>query len=347
MKKFSVPIAIIVSLVFLGAAPKAFADGFYEGKTIRFIVGYAPGGGYDTYTRLTARHINKYIPGNPTTVVDNMEGAGSLLAANYLYSKAEPDGLTVGNWNSGMITQQALGQKGVRFDGRKFGWIGAPTVGWPVCAVMAFTGLKTWDNIVNSGKELKFGSTGPGATTDDLPKLMNMLVGTKLKVIPGYKGTSHIRAAMQRREIDGACWTWDSMRVTGRSMLDATGDDKLIPFIIYGKTGDPEVKELPQFNEVVKGKENVAAFKAWANPYAFQRPLMLPPKTPKDRLQILRQAFKATLEDSEFLAEAKKAKLHIQYVSGEEIEKYVDEILAIPPATKETLAFLVKKAKKK
>lgn len=340
-------LCLTVVAVLLGMPSKSSADEFYAGKTIHFIVGYAPGGGYDTYTRAIARHISKQIPGNPTTLVDNMEGAGSLLAANYIYSKAEPDGLTVGNWNSGMITQQALGTKGVRFNAREFGWIGAPTTGWPVCAVMAFTGLKSWGDIVKSGKELKFGATGPGATTDDLPKLMNALAGTKLKVVPGYKGTSHIRAAMQRKELDGACWTWDSMRVTARSMLDATGDDELIPFIIHGKPGDPEVKELPQFDEVVKGKENVAAFNAWANPYAFQRPLMLPPKTPKDRLQILRQGFKATLQDAEFLAEAKKAKLNIQYVSGEEIETYVDEILSIPPAIKERLAFLVKKAKKK
>ncbi|HZA52812.1 MAG TPA: hypothetical protein VE616_01070, partial [Candidatus Udaeobacter sp.] len=116
-----------IGLAFIGwLATEARADDFYKGKTIRFIVGYAPGGGYDTYTRAIARHISKFIPGQPATVVENMEGAGSLLAANYLYNKADPDGLTVGNFNSGMVTQQALGSKGVRFDARKFGWIGSP-----------------------------------------------------------------------------------------------------------------------------------------------------------------------------------------------------------------------------
>ena len=138
-------------LLFVG---NVMASDFYKGKTIRFIVGYAPGGGYDTYTRAIARHIGKHIPGNPTAVVDNMEGAGSLLAANYMFNKAEPDGLTIGEFNSGMVTQQALGSKGIRFDARKFGWIGSPGKGWPTCMVMGFTGLRTLDDVLKSGESL-------------------------------------------------------------------------------------------------------------------------------------------------------------------------------------------------
>ncbi|HYA29560.1 MAG TPA: hypothetical protein VEI95_12140, partial [Acidobacteriota bacterium] len=146
--KGSLRAATFVSLAIISHAvlPNARAEDFYKGKTIRFIVGYAPGGGYDTYTRAIARHIGKFIPGNPTAVVENMEGAGSLLAANYMFNKAEPDGLTVGDFNSGMVTQQALDAKGIRFDARKFGWIGAPGKGWPTCMVMGFTGLKTLDD---------------------------------------------------------------------------------------------------------------------------------------------------------------------------------------------------------
>jgi tripartite-type tricarboxylate transporter receptor subunit TctC len=330
----------ILGLAFSPAMPRAFAEDFYKGKTIRFIVGYAPGGGYDTYTRAVARHIGKHIPGNPSVVVENMEGAGSLLAANYMYNKADPDGLTVGNFNSGMVTQQALGAKGIRFDARKFGWIGAPGKGWPTCMVMGFTGLKTLDDVMKSGDKLKFGGTRAGASSDDLPKLMNELMGTHLKVISGYKGTGPIRVALQRREISALCSGWESMRVTARSMLDARGDDKLIPFVIHGHVEDPEVKDLPQYTKVIKGEENVRAFKAWANQYDFQRPLMVPPKTPKDRLQALRVGLQKTVADPEFLVEAKKSKLVIDKVTGEDIEQSVEEILTINPAVKKKLMVL-------
>lgn len=346
MKKLSVSIVSIIGLALLSVAPKAFADGFYEDKTIRFIVGFAPGGGYDTYTRAVARHMGRFVPGNPTTIVENMEGAGSLLAANFLYHRADPDGLTVGVFNSGLVTQQGLGSKGVRFDAPKFKWVGAPVRGLPACAIMGFTGLKTLDEILKTDKELKFGATRAGTTTDDLPRIMNRLMGTKFKVISGYKGTSKIRVAMQQREVDGVCFSWESMRVTARSLLDDKGDERLIPFAIHGKSPDPEVKGLPQYTQVIKGKENLTAFKVWANQYDFQRPLVLPPETPADRVQALRQAMAATLKDPEFLAEAEKSKLLIEYVSGEEIEKLVEEILDVPLAAKEKLQFLVKAVKK-
>ena len=317
------------------------ADDFYKGKTIRFIVGYAPGGGYDTYTRALARHIGKFIPGNPAAVVENMEGAGSLLAANYMFNKADADGLTVGNFNSGMVTQQALGSRGVRFDARKFGWIGSPVKGFPACMVMGFTGLRTLEDVMKESARLKFAGTRAGASGVDLPNLMNELLGTKIKVIAGYKGTSATRLAMQKREADGICSGWESMRVTARSMLDAQGDEKLLPFIIHGKLEDAEVRDLPQFTKVIKGEENLKAFKTWANQYDFQRPLVVPPKTPKERLQTLRTALQKTLTDSEFLAEAKNSKMLIDNVTGEEVERTVEEILSISPEIRKKLQFLV------
>jgi hypothetical protein len=205
---------------------------------------------------------------------------------------------------------------------------------------MAFTGLKTLDAVLKSGDKLKFGGTRAGASSDDLPKLMDALMGTHLQVISGYKGTGPIRVALQRREINALCSGWESMRVTARAMLDAQGDDKLIPFIIHGHVEDPEVKDLPQFTKVIKGEENVKAFKAWANQYEFQRPLMVPPKTPKDRLQVLRKGLEETVVDPEFLAEAKKSKMVIGKVTGEDIERSVDEILSITPAVKEKLMVL-------
>jgi tripartite-type tricarboxylate transporter receptor subunit TctC len=342
MKPLFYHLTIALGLVLIGMSPATGdAQDFYKGKTIRFIVGYAPGGGYDTYTRAIARHIGKFIPGNPSIVVENMEGAGSLLAANYMFNKADPDGLTVGNFNSGMVTQQALGSRGVRFDAPKFGWIGAPVKGFPSCMVMGFTGLKTLEDVMKESTRLKFAGTRAGASGVDLPNLMNELMETKIKVISGYKGTSATRLAMRKREADGICSGWESMRVTARSMLDAQGEDELIPFIIHGKLEDPEVKDLPQFTKVIKGEENLKAFKTWANQYDFQRPLVVPPKTPGERLQTLRTALQKTLTDRAFLAEAKTSKMLIDNVTGEEVEQTVDEILSISPAIKKKLQFLV------
>jgi tripartite-type tricarboxylate transporter receptor subunit TctC len=341
-KKFLCLVKLVIGLTFVvGASATALGEEFYKGKTILFIVGYFPGGGYDTYTRAVARHISKYIPGNPTPIVQNMTGAGSLIAANYIYRKAKPDGLTVGVCNSGHVLSQALGDRSVKFKGDKFGWIGAPVRGLPTCAVMGFTGLNTLKDVLNSKKPLKMGALPRGGTTNDLPRILNLTLGTKFEVILGYRGTPTIRIAMQRREVDGACWSWESMRVIARAVLDAKGDDKLIPFLTHGDSQDPEVKDHPRITEVIKGKENRAIVNAWLLQHNFQRPLMLPPGTPNERLSILRKAYKATLEDPEFLAEAKKSKLVIDYVSGDEIEKFVDQILAISPETKKSLQFLV------
>lgn len=343
LRILAVAAAVLLAVI---DASRAGAEDFYAGKNIRFIVGYAPGGGYDTYTRVIGRYIGKYIPGNPSIVVENMEGAGSLLAANYMYGKAEADGLTVGNFNSGMVTQQALDARGIRFDARNFGWVGAPVKGFPACMVMGFAGPRSYDEIVKNSAKFKFGGTRAGASSDDLPKIMNALLGTKFEVISGYKGTGPIRVALQRREINAICSGWESMRVTAAAMLKAEGGDKLIPFIIHGTVEDPEVKNAVQFTKVIKGAENLAAFKAWVNQYEFQRPLMVPPNTPKDRLEILRTAMQKTLTDSTFLAEAKKSKMLIDNITGRDIDRTVDEILSISPSVKKKLQFLVRSSKK-
>jgi tripartite-type tricarboxylate transporter receptor subunit TctC len=325
----------------------ARADEFYAGKTVRFVVGAPAGGGYDTYARAVARHLGKHIPGNPSTVVENMEGAGSLIAANYVYNKAKPDGLTIGHWISGQIIRQALGDKSTRFDGRKFGWIGAPSKGAPTCAMVGFTGLKTWDDVRNSKRPIRMGGVRAGTAYDDVPTILNNVAGTKFDVISGYAGTSPVRLAMQKREVEGACLGWESMRVSYRVMLDAKGDDKLIPFMIHKKIEDPEVKDLPLFTDVIKGETNLATYRTWAASYEFQRPFSLPPNAPNERLETLRKALAETLRDSAFLAEAKKTKLDIEPVGGEEIEGYVKQIYSMSDSVKQNLSFLVRSTQKK
>jgi tripartite-type tricarboxylate transporter receptor subunit TctC len=349
MKTYKVFWAVAATAVLLIAnARGATANDFYAGKTIRVAVGFAAGGGYDTYARAVTRHMGKHIQGNPGFVVENMDGAGSLIAANYTYNKADRDGTFIGVWNSAFVLYQALGDRAVRLDARKLNWIGAPVKGSPGCNIMAFTGLKTMDDVVKSGKSLKMGATRAGSTYNDLPKILNQTVGTKFDVITGYKGTSLITVAMRSREIDGGCWGWESARVTARGMLDAKGDDKLIPIIIHSKWEDPELKNVPITREYIKakaGKDGVELYNAWVNQYEFQRPLVLPPGVPKERVEILRKAFKATMEDPEFLAEAKKSKLKLDYISADEIDGLVKEILDISPKAKQGLQFLVRKEK--
>ncbi len=334
--------AFLSLLLMVGFLTTAYGADFYQGKTIRFIVGAPAGGGYDTYTRAIARHMGKHIPGNPSMLIENMDGAGSLIAANYTYNRAKPDGLSIGVWISGQIIRQALGDKSIRFDGRKFGWLGAPSKGSPTCAIMGFTGLKTWEDVVNSKRSIRMGGVRAGTAYDDVPTILNNVAGTKFDVISGYAGTAPVRLAMQSREVEGACLGWESMSVSNRAMLDAKGDNKLIPFIAHKKLEDPEVKDLPLFTDVIKGETNLATYKTWAASYEFQRPFSLPPNTPKARLETLRKAFATTLRDSEFLAEAKKTKLDIEPVSGEEIEEYVKQIYAMTDNVKKNLGFLVR-----
>jgi tripartite-type tricarboxylate transporter receptor subunit TctC len=332
--------AIIGAILSLPNCHPALAQDFYKDKLIRFIVGQAAGGGYDTYTRTLALHMIKHIPGNPAVTVENMTGAGSLVAANYLYNTAKPNGLTIANWNSAFVLSQALGDPNVRFDARKFGWIGAPSKGLPVCLIMGFASPKTFDEILKSGKPIKMGGTAPGSHSIDLPLMLNKMLGTKFQVVSGYPGTSQIRLALQRREVDGQCTNWESVLSTQRELLDAKGDDKMIPFLVHARLADPELKNLPLFNEALKDEASRNTYKAYMAQMEYQRPLTVAPGTPAERLEILRRAFKATLADPEFMAQANKSKLDIIYVSGEEIDRIVAEVLSISPKVKENLQFL-------
>ena len=338
----TIKVSVILALV-LGLSGTAWSvEDFYKGKTIRFIVGHAPGGGYDTYTRTTARHIGKHFPGSPTPVVQNLTGAGGLIAGNYIYNKTKPDGRTVGVWNNQFVVHQALGSRRVNFDARKFGWVGAPVTGWPSCAVMGFTGLKTWEDVLKSGKPIKMGSAGGTGTT--LPTILNMATGKKVfEVIPGYRGTAPVRLALQAKELDGLCMAFESMRVTARAMLDAEGDRKLIPILVHGNPPDKEVRNIPRLSDLVKGKDNVAMLNAWGLIYSFQRPLTLPPGTPKERVAAWRNAYTATLNDPAFLADAKKSRLNIVHVTGEQIDSYVESMLNMSAETKERLKWMLPK----
>lgn len=331
------------SLVVLLAGMVSFESGqvwageLYEGKTIQFIVGASPGGGFDTYTRAVARHFGAHLPGKPAVIVENKPGAGGLVAANSIFTMDDPDALTIGILNPGHLVRQSLGDKNIRFDGRKFSWIGAPSKNTTACAVMGFTGMKTLADVLAAKEPIKMGAVRDGTDTADFPKIMNGILDTKFQVITGFQGTAKVRLALQTKEVMGACWGWESMRVTAKAMLHATGDNKLIPFIIHSKENDLEVRDLPLFTEVIKDKDNRALYEAWSAPNNFMRVLFLSPSAPKDHLVVLRKAFKATLEDPEFLKEAEKSKLDVTYVSGEAVDDYVKKIFSMTPEMKKNL----------
>ena len=328
------------ALLGLITATAVGAQDFYKDKTLRFIVGQGAGGGYDTYTRTIARHIAKHIPGNPNTLVDNMTGAGSLVAANYLYNNTKPDGLTIGNWNSALVFNQAMGDPNARFDARKFGWIGAPSKSVPVCLIMGFTGLKNWDDVQKSAKPLRMGGTGPGSHSLDMPLMLNKMTGTKFNVVSGYQGTAQIKIALQRREIDGTCTNWDSVLATQKDLLDAKGDERMIPFLIHARLNDPDANHVTLVSEAIRDEAALNIYKIYMAQMEYSRPFTTTPGTPKARLAILRQAFKATHADPEYFAQATKLKLDINPVSGEEAERLVNEVLSISPRVKESLQYL-------
>ncbi|MGH7887429.1 MAG: Bug family tripartite tricarboxylate transporter substrate binding protein, partial [Candidatus Binatia bacterium] len=195
-------------------------DNFYKGKTIRLIVGLAPGGGFDTYSRVIARHMGKHIPGNPTTVVDNMPGAASLLAANFLYKAAKPDGLTIGNFVGGLSFQQLLGLPGVEFDAPKFEFLGVPAQDNFMIGVAKSTGITSVDQWKASGTLIKIGGVAPGGGTDDIPKILKATLGLPLQLVSGYKGTGPVRLAFNAGEVQGVCNSLESFKSTWRSEMD-------------------------------------------------------------------------------------------------------------------------------
>src|SRR5437867_10520686 len=217
------PIALLMALaILLGiGSDLARAQSFYDGKTMRIIVGLAAGGGFDTYARVLSRHWGKHIAGNPTIIVENMVGAGSLISANHIYRVAKPDGLIVGNFDGSLILSQVLGQPGIEFDARKFQFIGATAKEEVVCGLTKASGITSLDKWMAAPTPVKLGGILPGATPDKAGRSLKAALGLPIQVVTGYKGTSEIRLAAAGGEIAGGCWSWESMRAAGRNALDA------------------------------------------------------------------------------------------------------------------------------
>jgi tripartite-type tricarboxylate transporter receptor subunit TctC len=322
----------VVSIV-LGLAvqtlPVLAQENFYKGKTIRLIVGLAPGGGFDAYSRVIARHIGKHIPGNPTTVVDNMPGAASLLAANYVYKAAKPDGLTIGNFVGGLSFQQILGLPGVEFDAPKFEFLGVPAQDNFMIGVAKSTGITSIEQWKASGTVIKIGGVAPGGGTDDIPKVLKATLGLPLQLVSGYKGTGPVRLAFNAGEVQGACNSLESFKSTWRAEMDR---GEVVLLIQANLKPHPEVPNVPWAVDLAKTEDAKKMILTSARVNGvLNRFYVLPPGTPKDRVRLLRKAFMDTLKDPEFLADTQKAKLDLDPIDGTEIEKQVRELFKLEP----------------
>jgi tripartite-type tricarboxylate transporter receptor subunit TctC len=324
-------VSLSLGCLIAGSALAASDAGFYKGKTLRLIVAFAAGGGFDTYSRAIGRHIAKHIPGNPSVIVENMTGAGGFIHANYMYQQAKPDGLTLGNNIGGLILQQIMGAKGANFDGKRFEFIGAPAIDNPVCVLTKASGITTVDQWFAAKQPVKLGGVGAGGTASDVARAVQAALKLPIRVVEPYKGTAEIKLAAESGELDGGCWAWESMKTMWPRALE-TGDVNVVLMVMPKK--HPDLPNVPLAIDYAKTDDARRILKYAVHDIAtLTRIYFVPPATPKDRVQTLRKAFADTLKDPEFLADAKKSKLDIEPVPGEELQKLVQDLYKIDATT--------------
>jgi tripartite-type tricarboxylate transporter receptor subunit TctC len=305
----------------------AVAD-FYKGKTLSLIAGFPPGGGYDTYVRVLARHYGRFIPGQPSVVASNMPGAGSLSAANHIYGKAVPDGLSLAMFASSAAMEPLLGNKAALFDATKFSWIGSMSNDVAYCGVWQGAGLPaTFAEMMS--KETIFGGGAPAAITYQHPMVLKTVLGANMRVIPGYAGSRDINLAMQRGEVNGACGLFGSSIKASFAEEVKTGRLKIV--IQMGNKKSDEYGAVPSVFDYAKTDLDRAVLDVHFRQLLLGRPWAGPPGVPPERLKALREALTATMKDPDFLAEANKAGLDIDPATVEEVETLLKRFAAFPP----------------
>jgi tripartite-type tricarboxylate transporter receptor subunit TctC len=336
-------IVLAVSLYGL-TATAAFAasvDEFFKGKVIRIVVGFSAGGGFDTFARTVSRYMGKYVPSNPTVIVENMTGAGSLIAANHIYKVAKPDGLTIGAFNGNQILAQLVGGQGIEFDARKMQWIGAPGYNHDLCLLSQKTGIASAEQWLASKTVFKLAGSAPGSTTDDVAKVLKEAIGLPMRLISGYKGTADMRVAVESGEVDGLCgFSWVSVRTTWRKAIESNLVSILLQSAPKPHADLPKVPLTLSFAKTPEARQLIEA--GVHQPGAMTYGYSLPPGTPKERVQVLRGAFLQTVKDPDFLADAGKANLEIAPASGEEIEKAIHSLFKTPPTVVAKLKEILK-----
>ena len=314
--------ALLLVLPIAGAAAQTPAE-FYQGKHIEIDINSSVGGGYDLYARLLSRHLSKHIPGNPTIVPKNMEGASGMRLANWLYSAAPKDGTVIGATSRATAFEPLLGNKAAQYDGTKFIFIGSANDEVSVCVSWHTSGVATWQDALE--KQLVVGASGGIADdTYQFPSLLNNMFGAKFKIVGGYPGGNEINLAMERGEVQGRCGIpWSTVKATRRDWID----EKKVSFLMqFSLAKHPDLPNVPLVTDLAKTDEQRQILKLIFGRQVMGRPFALPPGVPQDRVEALRKAFMETMADKDLLAEAATMKLEVKPVSGEKIEDLVDGI---------------------
>jgi tripartite-type tricarboxylate transporter receptor subunit TctC len=319
-------IGLLAALLPINPGTAQDAANFFAGKQIRIIVGTGAGGGYDTYARLTARHLGQFIPGNPTFVVENMPGASGIKAVNFLYSAAPKDGTVLATFNNAIPLYQATGQQGISFKSEELSWIGSLTQTATVIAVMQSAGVKTVEDVKK--KEVILGATGGAGSKVTYPMMINNLLGTKFKIVAGYASSKPVMLAMERDEVQGDGGNpWSSWQL---AKPDWIKEGKLVPLVQIGLKKEKDIPNVPLITELATSDEQRAMFAFISQPVAIQQPFAGPPGMPADRLAMFRQAFERMTKDPAFLAEVQKAKLDLDPLPGAEVERIARAVVNTP-----------------
>jgi tripartite-type tricarboxylate transporter receptor subunit TctC len=316
---------IVAGALALLAASPAHAQSFYEGKTITIVTSTGVGGTYDVTARLISRHMPRFIPGKPLMKVQNMPGGGNVLATNFMHTIAPKDGTTIASIHNSMPVHQVLDGQGVRFDASKFEWLGSTGPETEVILVWHTTGIRTIDEVKT--REVILGGTGAGSGLVILPRVMNTLLGTRFKIVTGYKSSEDINIALQRGEVEARAFSLVSITAQRGDWLR---DKKIMIVAQIGAKRAHEIPDVPLVTELAKSEEDRQVFKLISAAQALGRPYLAPPGVPADRVAILRQAFEATVKDKTFLAEAEKLQIDIDPLSAGEVTQLVRETVNAP-----------------
>ncbi|MFM1814732.1 MAG: hypothetical protein RLZ98_1427 [Pseudomonadota bacterium] len=320
--------AAMTAIAWAALPALAQTDPFYKGRTIKIVVGSGTGGGYDINARVLARHMGRHVPGRPTFVIQNQPGAGSVIMTNAVYNTAPRDGTVIGAAINGMPTAPLLTPKSVRFDVNKLIWIGSTNRDTQVSYASHTTPVKNFDELTRT--ELVVGATTPGTTQTDYPLVANAFLGTKYKVISGYKATKDIHIAMERGEVQaiGSNALLSLMALNS----DWVKDKKINVLLAFSARRHPTLPDVPTVFELAKSDDDKRALRLMIGRLEYGRPFFLPPDVPEDRVATLRRAFNRTMGDREFISEARKAKLEISPMTGEEVAALITDLASTPKA---------------
>ena len=327
---------LMAALALAAVAPREAAaqSSPYEGKTITIVVGFKAGGGYDRTARILARHLPKYLPGRPNVIVQNMPGANSITAANHVYAVAKPDGLTLGTFNRNLVLAQLTSVPGVKYDMTKFAWIGSAASETTILAIRSDLPYKTFADLKKAGKTVVIGATGPGANTYDFPLLLKEFLDVDFKIVSGYSSSADIMLAIERKEVDARAGSYTSLR--------PFIDRKLVHPLIRARAVEPGIEQLPVDESLAPTPRARAIMALRSAPEVVGRPYVMPPGTPDNLVRMMRQAFASAIKDGDLVAEAKKAKMELEYISGEETLKILTEVLSQPKEVVDEFAKYIK-----